>query len=635
MLRGVFRHSGGPAIELPAARGMAQGGGSIWTSEDGRLALAGAAPWERASADGVACGLEGRLHDRDLLVRTLGPPAGEGQGDAELVARAYRAAGAAALRALRGRFAAALWDGQRREGLLSCDLLATQSLFYWRGPGYLAFAGELPDLLAILPSRPGPDADAFLSWLGGWSVPEDRTLFEGVGRLAPGELIELSGEPRLRTHWRPEYTGVAEGTRSELAEGLREQLERAVARRLSPRSSGVVLSGGLDSSIVTAVAAEVRRPGSRLDTYSSAFPGAEYDESWKVRSLTESLGIEPRLFELEPRGGLWHCLRRLERWGLPLTTNAVLIDVAMVDAAAADGVEVMLDGQTGDELFGHSPWVLADRLMRGRLPSALGIASRWPAPERPITGREQLRLLRTWGLKGAAPYRLHRLMRSRKDPDRLAPAWMLPAHRPRYAELEDHWAWKAGGDGPRWWRYQVDLIVREPHRLFRLDNLRQRAADAGVVGETPLYDVDLIEFCLRLPPELAFDWAHSRPLAREAVRGMIPDDVRLNSCKAVFSPFCFEMIAGADAPGIERLLGDPAAELGAFADLERVREMWHAGRPRQGPRYATLSWGSTIWRLTAAEAWLRHQADPDFAVGMLADPDVVPPRAHPLAEAAV
>jgi hypothetical protein len=220
-------------------------------------------------------------------------------------------------------------------------------------------------------------------------------------------------------------------------------------------------------------------------------------------------------------------------------------------------------------------------------------------------------------------------MRGRRDPDGIAPPWLLPALRARYAKLEDQWAWKAMGPGPLWWRYLADVLVRAPHRELRLDYLRNRASGAGVVSETPLYDFDLIDYCLRLPPQLAFDSAFDRPLAREAVSGLIPDDVRLNSKKADFSAFCCDMLTGADAPGIERLITAPDAELGAYADMELVRRLWKEDRRRRERGYAT-SWGTDMWRLVAAECWLRSQDDPGFVDEMLARPDVRPPSVHPV-----
>lgn len=619
MLRGVFRHAREPASGLSVARRLQQMDGQ--TAIEGPLAVACGAAGSRANIAGVRCTFDGTLHDRDSLLRELEV---EAASDAELISRGYRRYGESVLERLRGRFAFVLWDQAEQRGMLGCDLLATQPLFLWQGVGYLAFADELTDLLSLIPATPGPDPDTVVRWLAAMVIPEDRTLFAGVSRLGPGHLVELSEVTHSRVYWRPHYAGILEGSRSELLEGLREQVAHAVKRRVSTNTSGIILSGGLDSSIVTAVATMVKEPGATVRSYSAVFPGAEYDEAWKVRSLTSALGIEAGLFELEPQGALWLALQHAQRWASPLIGSGAVIDTAMVAAAGRDGVEVVMDGQTGDEVFGCSPWLVADRLKRGRIFAALKIAQNWPG--RPTTPRDRRTIMKRWGVKGAAPYFLHRLARRRKDPTADAPAWLLPGPRLECAAAVDNWAWKASSSGPLWWRYLADWMTYLPHRDFRLDYLRSRAADAGVVSETPLYDFDLMDYCLRLPPELAFDVAFDRPLAREAVRGLVPDDVRLNGAKANFSPFGLSMLTGADAPGIERLLTAPDAELGAYADLDQVRGLWHEERP--GTFNKAMYWEADIWRLTAAECWLRSLADPGFIDEMLARPDVRPPKAR-------
>jgi len=621
MVCGLYNCSGGSARDLAALarlRRFAAGSGLIVR---GPLAVGGDADSVHlAEVDGITCIMDGHLYERDGLVRELGLD--EGADDAELLAGAYRRSGQAVLETLRGRFSLVAWDGIRRRGFLTNDLLATKQLFVWRGAGWLAFATELHELLQILPTRPGPDPVGFVMWLAGGTCPAGRTLYEGVSRLGPGELIELRAcSTATRTYWRPMYAGTTKATRAELAEGLRDELERSTARRLSPRSTGVVLSGGLDSSIVTAFASRTKPPGARLRSYSAVFPGSTYDESSKIRELTAALGIAPEAFQLKPQGTLRLALQHTSRWELPLTGAGALVDMTVVDDAARDGAEVVLDGQTGDEVLGFAPYLVADRLRRGRLLGALELAGRWPLG-RPTTRREKLWILKNVGLKGAAPYRLGRFVLDHRHRD-AGPAWLLPALRMQYAGLEDRWAWKAGASGPRWWRYLADVLVQAPHRELRLDYLRHRAAAAGVVNESPLYDVDVIDYCLKVPPELAFDSGFTRPLAREAVRGIIPDEVRLQSQKAVFSSFCFDAITGADSLGIERLLTARDAELGAYVDLEWVRTYWHDGRPRAGAR--SMTWGTLMWRLAAAECWLRFQDDPRFLEDMLNRSDVPAP----------
>ena len=623
MLCGALDFSGAPAAELEVVRRITARFPDAQLVSLGPFALARGPGTAAAEADGIRCVFEGRLHGGADPV----DPQGRAAAGAEAAARGYRSSGTEILTELRGSYSVAIWEEERRQGLLACDLLATRQWFTWRGSGYLLFATELRDLLAVVPTRPGPDPSGFPMWLADGTCPRGATLYEAVSRLGPGELLELSaGSARTRTYWRPRFAGTLQGSRAELAEVLRGQLARAIAARMSGRATGVVLSGGLDSSIVTAFAARTREPGSRVRTYSAVFPGAKFDESAKVAELTSELGLDPAAFRIEPRGALYLALEHTKRWELPLMGAGSLIDTSIVAEAARDGADVVLDGVAGDEVLGFSPYLVADRLRRGRFLAALELARHWPIG-RPTTSRERMLVLRNIGFKGAAPYRLARWAARRRKEDR-APIWLLPGYRQRFDELEDRWAWKTQLSGPLWWRFLADELVNPPHDDLRQDNLRHRAAAVGVTSESPLYDVDLIDLCLRLPPELAFDWRFSRPFAREAVAGILPEAVRLQVQKADFSSFCAEVITGHDARGIERLLTADDAELGAYVDMDYVRTLWRLGQP--GAAVGSMWWGTIVWRLVAGECWLRLQAGAATLDELLASGDAPPPSVQPV-----
>lgn len=566
----------------------------------------------------VTCVLDGALYDRSGLAHALGVRADD---DAQLVARAHRRLGPDALRRLRGRYAAVLWNETRTEGIIATDLLATRELFVYRTAGGLVFATELRDLLEVLPTRPAPDEIGFITWLGEGTCPEDRTLYDGVSRLRAGELIALGFRAAdRRRYWRPQHETAMTGSRAELADGLRAQLQTAIGKRLSPRASAVILSGGLDSSVVSALAAAARPRGAALRTYSAIFPGEDYDESSKIRQVNERIGVATTALEIAPQGTLWLALHYSNAWKLPLIAPGSLIDIAATRAAAHDGADVILDGQTGDELFGLSPYLLADRIRRGRLLGAIALTGQWPAGRR-LSLRNKAWLIREVGLKGAAPHRLGRAVQGRRDHSELGPPWLASRWRRAFVQRQDRWAWKQSARGPMWWRFLSDVLIDAPHRELRLEYLRHRAATEGIVSEPPLYDVDLIEYCLRLPPEFAFNHRFDRPLVREAMRDRLPEEVRLQTQKADFTHFCQRAMVAADAPGITRLLTAPDALIGGYADLGWARSSWArtvAGNDRPG-------WLAALWRLAAAEVWLRAQADSRFADTVLTRPDVPPP----------
>jgi asparagine synthase (glutamine-hydrolysing) len=617
---GAYNLAGGPAGELSLSDTLHRLVAPSVPIVRGPLAICASESTVLSCSEvgGVCCVIDGALYaSPGSDTRGSEPPA----DDAAAVAELYGRAGISGLNTLRGRYAAAIWSDATRKGVLVCDVLATHELFVLRTDGALIFATELPELLSLAPRRPGPDSEAVATWLASGLCPEGRTFYESVIRLGPGELIPLgAGFPEPQHYWRPHYHGTQSGTIEQHGCDLREQLVTAVGKRLSERSTAVILSGGVDSSVVTSVAARSKPTASTVRAYSAVFPGEEYDESARIRKVTDALGIDSSRLRIEPQGALWLALQYARRWQMPLLGPILLIDFAPVREAASDGAEVILEGHTGDELFGLTRYVIADHLRRAHLMTAVRLAGSLPAARRP-TLRQRLWMLREAGLKGAVPYRLGRFVHQRRRSDDSGPACLLPVLRARQAELEDRWAWKRSSSGPLWWRSLADTLVSAPHRELRLTYLRQRAVSEGVVGDPPLYDVDLIEHSLRIPPELAFDPTFSRPVVREAMRGWLPEDVRLQTKKARFGDFAFRTMTGRDAPGLQDLLLAPDAEIYAYADRGWVREAWTQllARQRTGGEQVTL------WRMAAAECWLRAEADPGFAEEMLSRPHVVAP----------
>jgi asparagine synthase (glutamine-hydrolysing) len=124
-------------------------------------------------------------------------------------------------------------------------------------------------------------------------------------------------------------------------------------------------------------------------------------------------------------------------------------------------------------------------------------------------------------------------------------------------------------------------------------------------------DVDLVELVLRLPPELAFDPSLSRPLLRESVAGVLPDEVRLRPSKSSFDAVFHASLAGPDLPTIRRLLEARDAKVSAYVDVGAVRrELLDPGPPMGRTR---SQWAIQVWRLVLAECWLQDQDQPGFA----------------------
>lgn len=551
----------------------------------------------------LLCLLDGWLDNSAALARELG--LGAPSSPEAILACGYRHWGEGLPARMRGDFALVIWDRERGEGLIARDQLGVRPLYLHRCGRTLRFAGEISHLLAMLPQRPGPDPAGVAHWIAMSRRPGTQTLYSGVQRLGPGEMLLLDRRgARPRRYWAPRFEEPLALAPEALAGEVRTALERAVRVRLSLRApTGVLMSGGLDSSAVAAVGAGLGR--GEVRAYSATFPDhPATDESALVAELRETLGLGGAIGEVRAGGLLASAVKHLAAWQMPLAAWGDFWVLELMRAAAAEGVAIMLDGDGGDELFGPRQYLLADRIRAGHPLQALKIAGELPGAGPHVGRREVGRVLLSWGLVGALPYGVHRLgtgVLTRRQ----APRWLRRQTRRDLIASDDPAAWKRL-DGPRWWGDAAYGIAYGMDEAGVYEHQRRRAALAGLDARHPLLDFDLVGVGLRQPPRATLDRRFNRPVLRSAVAGLLPDSVRLRPQKARFDSLIVSCLAGADAESIRRILLDPGAELRAYLDQgEMERELFG----QQGLRESDpFGWMWRVWRLVTAELWLRSQA---------------------------
>ena len=564
---------------------------------DGALALG----WTQGIAcspagSGCLCLLDGHVYNRPQLAAELGLP--PDIDAAALLAHAYARHGAALLERLRGDFSLLLWDPDSGSGILARDHLGGRGLHVHRSGGALAFASELPNLVAMLPRAPEPDEVAVANHLAFGLVPENRTFHRGIEEVPPATCLQLGPDGvRGRRYWTPSHRPRRGLTASEAAARSRRLIELAVARRAAGGAeTAILLSGGIDSAAVAGVAAR-RLPRERRATraYSAIFPRhPETDEAPLISIIAADAGLEATGVEVEPGGMLRAALPYITTWLAPPTTPNLSFLRLLLDRAAEDGIRVLLDGEGGDALFWHSAPLLAHRLRRGRLLSAWSLAGRFPEYGVPTTWRSRVGRLRRWG-------------RERESAPAPQP-WLSVS--PDLLEAEA--AEPACGEGPSWWRHRAEGILGPGSRMVH-DVTRRSAALSGIESRHPLLDVDLIEEALALSPDLAFDRRYNRPVLRDAIAGYVPDEVRLRPYKSNFDAV---VAAGTDAdlPLLRALLLDPRAHVAAYAQAGALGELLALRAEGAAERRA---WANSLWRLATLECVLRVQAGED----------VLPPQA--------
>jgi asparagine synthase (glutamine-hydrolysing) len=278
------------------------------------------------------------------------------QGDTEVLLHLYEQHGDGFAERLRGMFAIAIWDGQRRRLVLARDRFGIKPLYYRAVDRELAFASELRAL-----PRGEIDPDALEAFLAFNAIPAPLTIFREVRKLPPGHLLLWeNGGAELRRFARPApIEELREDEEAELVEELRSRLRDSVrAHLVSDVPVGVLLSGGVDSAFLAALAAE--ESSEPLRTFSIGFEERSFNELADARLVAQRYETQHRELTLRPNAAL--LLPALaDAFDEPFADSSAL-PTYLVSQLAASDVKVALSGEGGDELFGGYYTYAADLL---------------------------------------------------------------------------------------------------------------------------------------------------------------------------------------------------------------------------------------------------------------------------------
>jgi asparagine synthase (glutamine-hydrolysing) len=274
--------------------------------------------------------------------------------DTEVVLAAYREWGTDCLVRFNGMFAFALFDARQHTVLIARDRAGEKPLFYHQANGVLSFASELKALLADPALARRIDPEALDCYLAMGYVPGDRCMLQGFHKLPPAHalLFDLqTGKAKSWRYWQlPELT-TAQGTLEEsvLLDELEALLEDAVRRQMAADVPvGVLLSGGVDSSLITAMAV---RASSQVQTFTIGFPGhGMLDETEHARLIARHFGT--RHTELMAEDATANLLPRLARQFDEPMVDSSMIPTFLVSQLVRQHCTVALGGDGGDELFG-------------------------------------------------------------------------------------------------------------------------------------------------------------------------------------------------------------------------------------------------------------------------------------------
>jgi asparagine synthase (glutamine-hydrolysing) len=303
------------------------------------------------------------------------------RSDTEVLVHLYEEHGEGFAERLRGMFAVALWDAGQQRLVLARDPFGIKPLYYRVGADELAFASELRAL-----PRGEIDFDALEAFLAFNSIPGPHSIFRDIRKLPPGHLLVWKdGEVSVSRFARPAPVAASDVRREdedELAEELRGRLRDSVrAHLIADVPVGVLLSGGVDSSVLAALAAQ--ESSEPVHTFSIGFEERSFDELGDARAVAQLYGTRHEELVLRPDAA--RLLPALaDAFDEPFADSSAL-PTYLVSELAARHVKVALSGEGGDELFGGYYTYAADLLALrfGRLaPLARPLVERLPSSSR-------------------------------------------------------------------------------------------------------------------------------------------------------------------------------------------------------------------------------------------------------------
>jgi len=371
--------------------------GGDWISADGRVGLghrrlsildlspAGSQPMADSSGKHVLV-LNGEIYNFHQIKAEL-QAAGHtfcSRSDTEVLLASYREWGVDCLRHLNGMFAFAIYDAEEHQLFLARDRAGEKPLFYLEDKKFFCFASELKSIMSLPACERRIDPQALLSFLSFGYVAGPRCILQKCRKLPPAAamVVDLNtGKTRGWTYWQiPEQQHVPEIGMAELTDELEELLSSSVRQQLvADVPVGILLSGGVDSSLVTAIAARVS--SSPVRTYTIRFPGAKiYDEGPHASKVARHFGTEHTELHVEPTSV--ELLATLARQFDEPMCDSSMVPTYLVSKTTRQHCTVALGGDGGDELFGGYvtyQLALGQALARNLLPQTVRKLVAWPA----------------------------------------------------------------------------------------------------------------------------------------------------------------------------------------------------------------------------------------------------------------
>ncbi len=540
----------------------------------------------------------------------------KGTSDTEVILEACAEWGVeSTVRRLIGMFAFALYDRHLAELTLARDRLGIKPLYWGLVNGRFLFGSELKALRAEGGWVPQLDRDALAAFMRHNYIPAPLTIYRGVFKLEPGHMLTLNkaGGWRLNKYWdlrsivEQSLQARSQGSDEEFLNELDTLLGDSVKRRLvSDVPLGALLSGGIDSSLVTALMVE--QSDQSINTFSIGFHEKEFNEALYAREVAKHLGTHHTELYVEP-GHAIELIDKLPYWYDEPFADSSQIPTALVCELTKQHVTVVLSGDGGDELFaGYNRYTVGlDMWRKSNLAS------------KPVR-RAIAKLLRLLP-HGRLDWLANRVFpRGRPSPQirqklqAFADAISVDDPDAVYRQMLSHWQQPddlvIGAKEPRgilWDNSMRDTVPDFLDRMQFLDTVTYLPDDiltkvdrasmsVALEARVPLLDHRVVELAWRMPQRMKLHGVQSKWALRELLFRRVPRRL-LERPKMGFGVPVDQWLRGPLREWAEALLAERRIRDQGLLVYEPIRDRWRAHLNGE-------NWGYPLWDILMAQAWL-------------------------------
>ncbi len=510
------------------------------------------------------------------------------------------------LAGLRGPFALAIADLERRRVLLAIDRMGIERLTWGLSGQTLAFGTSAADVAKLLTDTPELNPQALFDFMLCHMVPAPETAFAGIQKLLPATAVEVDGgTARQFRYWDPEFRANRGASVTDLRDALLPTLRDAVKAQSPDNYTGSFLSGGLDSSTVTGLLSDLRSSDS--DAFSVGFGVPEFDELSFARIAAKRFGCRHHQYEVTPDDVVRIIPEIAAACDEPFGNSSSVPTLAAVELAQRHGMTHVLAGDGGDELFGGNERYVSQRVFElyTRIPAPLrrGVLDPLAGLFHPEDSVLPLRKFASYVQQANIPlperYESWNLV-YREGAERIFAPDFLNHIDPKSPTRRMHEIWSSCPSGDlldhmHWYDWKFILADNDLRKVKQMCELR------GMKVSFPMLDEAVVELSLQVPSDAKIQGKELRSFYKQATRDFLPIEIIKKQKHGFGLPFGHWLKTHKGLQDLAYGSLDSMEKRGIFlpAFLNKV-----ANEHKQGhPGY----YGYAIWDVLMLQQWLESQ----------------------------